>query len=95
MSTSFYTGLNRSLSAQRLSGLTVLSFPTPEDVIEKIQSHFYPPKLSQTVPFNYCYAVCYILKVDETVSSERMIPTNQIAWRQNPDDCNADTASGV
>jgi hypothetical protein len=79
-----------------ITQLAVLSLLTPEVVIEKkIQNHFYPPKLSQTILFNYCYAVSHILTVDETVSSERIIPTNQIAWRHNPDDCNVDTAPGI
>lgn len=60
-----------------------------------MQSHFYPPILSQTILFNYCYAVSYILTVDARVSSKRIIPTNQIAWRHNPDDSNVDAASGI
>jgi hypothetical protein len=79
-----------------ITELEVLSLLTPEDVIEKkMQSHFYTPKLSQTILFNYCYAFSYILTVDATVSSERIIPTNQIEWRHNPDDCNFDAASGI
>ena len=48
-----------------------------------MQSHFYPSNLSQSFLFNYCYAVSYILTVDVTVSSERMVPINQIAWHHN------------
>lgn len=79
-----------------ITELEVLSLLTPEvDIEKKMQSHFYLPKLSQIILFNYCYAVSYILTVDATVSSERIIPTNQIAWRHNPDDCNVDTAAGI